>query len=95
MAHRIVVYSSDEAQASERFIAYIALPVVKKGVVAGEYRLHVSFTGPDADTARSAAEASWQAEKDRERARHEAAERRGRALEAAREARKQQIGAQS
>lgn len=87
MSHRIVVYSSDEAQPSERFIAYIALPAKTRKGEATEHRIGINFPAADSDTARANAEAYWQAEIDREHRKLIAAEKRGEALAEYREAR--------
>lgn len=82
MEHRIVVYSSNEALPHERFLAYVIIPVISKGVQVGKERLPVVSTSATHGGARDKAEALWQADLDRERRRLEAAEKRGRALEA-------------
>lgn len=83
---RVVLYSSDEAVPSQRFVAYVTIPTkaAKTGVMS-ERRLGISFSASDGETARAAASAWWTAELDRERARHEAAIERGRKLAASRQ----------
>lgn len=89
---RVVVYSSDEAVPSQKFVAYITIPTrAPKTGVLSERRLGISFPASDGETARSAAAAWWKGELDRERARLEAAVERGRKLAAAREAKPAQI----
>lgn len=84
---RVVVYSSDEAVPSQRFVAYVTVPTkLPKGGGMVERRLGISFPAADRETARAAASAWWQAQLDREASREEAAAERGRNLEAAREA---------
>lgn len=84
---RVVVYSSDEAVPSQRFVAYVTIPTqAPKTGVMSERRLGISFPAADGDTARAAASAWWQGELDRERARLEAAIERGKKLAASREA---------
>jgi len=82
---RVVVYSSDDAVPSQRFVAYVTIPTrAPKTGVMSERRLGISFPAADGDTARAAASAWWQGELDRERARHEAAVERGKKLAASR-----------
>ena len=84
---RVVVYSSDEAVPSQKFVAYVTVPTRdRKTGGTSERRLGISFPAADGETARSAARAWWQGELDRERARIEAAAERGRRLADAREA---------
>ena len=85
--NRVIVYSSDEAVPSQRFIAYVTVPTktVKTGVMS-ERRLGISFAGATDEAARSAAELWWNEQLDRERAREAEAIERGRRLEAARAA---------
>lgn len=84
---RVVVYSSDEAVPSQRFVAYVTIPTrAPKTGVLSERRLGISFPAADSDTARNAATSWWQGELDREQARADAAAERGGRLAAAREA---------
>lgn len=91
---RVVVYSSDEAVLSQRFVAYITIPTrAPKTGVLSERRLGISFPASDGETARAVAWTWWKGELDRERARLEAAVERGRKLAAAREAKPAQAEA--
>lgn len=90
---RVVVYSSDEAVSSQRFVAYVTIPTQeRKTGIMSERRLGISFPAADGETARAAAAAWWAAELARERARHEAAVERGKRMSAAREAKAEGLG---
>lgn len=83
MKPRVIVYSSDEAVPAQRFVAYVTVPTKEqKTGVLSERRLGISFPAADDGTARSAAHRWWQAQREREAAREEAAAERGRKLEA-------------
>lgn len=89
-AIRVVVYSSDEAVLSQRFVAYITVPTRNpKTKATSERRLGISFPASDDASARAAAVAWWQTQLDRERDRLKAAEERGERLAASREKQKQ------
>lgn len=87
-SYRIIVYSSDEAMPHQRHVAYIALPAKTAKGQSDEHFISVRFPATDPGTARSAAEAYWQAEIERERAKTAASEKRGLALEAFRASRR-------
>lgn len=85
--NRVIVYSSDEAVPSQRFVAYVTVPTktAKTGLMS-ERRLGISFAGATDEAARSAAELWWNKQLDRERAREAEAIERGKRLEVARAA---------
>lgn len=84
---RVIVYSSDEAIPSQRFVAYITVPTkaAKTGAIS-ERRLGISFAAATDEAARSAASLWWSDQLDKERAREAEAIERGRRLENARAA---------
>ncbi len=87
LAPRVVVYSSDEAVPSQRFVAYITVPTrAPKTGATSERRLGISFPAATYEAAQAAANAFWQAELNREREKQEAALVRGERLAAQREA---------